>query len=452
MAGFQDLVIFIPGILGSVLEKNGKTVWDLSVRGAYAGTRFSELLLDAPSSRDQDIDDGIKAVRVVDNLGGIPGLWKLGGYSRLRQRLVSDLALRVGENYREFPYDWRRDNRVASSQLAVDARGWLTQWRTLSGNAEAKIWIVAHSMGGLVARYFLECLEGWKDVRSLITIGTPHRGSGKAADFLNKGIDPRLVERFLPGLQTARNFDSVYQLLPIYPFIVDAEGAHKVHDVSIAGIDQARAINAANFHSEIEQARASNLKDSHYRIASPRLSVVVGTDQPTFQSAMIDETGRLVMSNRRDFKDVNLSGDGTVPRVSAIPPGFGEEVATFVCNSHAAIAGDKVSLHHIRSYLMGANVDLNAYRDDVAPKLSLEVADSYSGLEPVEIRAKSSVSEQTLTAVITNPDRGTEVARMTLYRNGDEFVGRAKLQAGFYRSTISLLGREVSDIFWVLDV
>ncbi|UXR92845.1 lipase/acyltransferase domain-containing protein [Agrobacterium tumefaciens] len=452
MAGFQDLVIFIPGILGSVLEKNGKTVWDLSVRGAYAGTRFSELQFDAPSSLDLDIGDGIKAVRVVDNLGGIPGLWKLGGYSRLRQKLVSDLALRVGENYREFPYDWRRDNRVASSQLSVDARAWLTHWRTLSGNAEAKILIVAHSMGGLVARHYLECLEGWKDVRSLVTIGTPHRGSGKATDFLNKGSDRGLVERFLPGLQTARNFDSVYQLLPIYPFIVDAEGAHKVHDVSIAGIDQARAINAANFHSEIEQARASNLKDSHYRIASPRLSVVVGTDQPTFQSAMIDETGRLVLSNRRDFKDVNLSGDGTVPRVSAIPPGFGEEIATFVCNSHAAIAGDKVSLHHIRSYLMGANVDLNAYREDVAPKLSLEVADSYSGLEPVEIRAKSSVSEQTLTAVIANPDRGTEVARMTLYRNGDEFVGRVKLQAGFYRLTISLLGREVSDIFWVLDV
>lgn len=450
MARFPDLVVFIPGILGSVLEKNGKTVWDLSLSGLYNGTRLAELQFDAPGSLDDDIGDGVKAVRVVENMGGIPGFWKLGGYSRLREKLITDLGLRAGENYRDFPYDWRRDNRVASLKLAVKTREWLSHWRTLSGNSEAKIWIIAHSMGGLVARHFIECCEGWRDVRSLMTIGTPHRGSGKAADFLNAGSAPGLIDRFLPGVGISRNFDSVYQLLPIYPFILDVDDAHKVDEIAIAGIDQARARRAAEFHATIQDGHASNLKDPSYLAARPRLSVVIGTDQPTFQSAVIDEGGRLIMMEY-DFKDIDGYGDGTVPRVSAIPIGFGEEVATFVCNSHAAIAGDKVTLHHVRSYLTGASVDLNAYRADGAPRLRLQIADSYLASEPVEIKATSSISEQTVTAIVENVSTEAEVRRATLYRSGEAFVGRIKLPPGLYRATIGLIEREVSDIFWVLD-
>lgn len=37
--------------------------------------------------------------------------------------------------------------------------------------------IVAHSLGGLVARYFIERLDGAKRVGRLVTIATPHRGT-----------------------------------------------------------------------------------------------------------------------------------------------------------------------------------------------------------------------------------------------------------------------------------
>lgn len=39
-------------------------------------------------------------------------------------------------------------------------------------------------MGGLVARYFLEYLEGWRDSSRLVTFGTPYRGSLNALNFL----------------------------------------------------------------------------------------------------------------------------------------------------------------------------------------------------------------------------------------------------------------------------
>jgi triacylglycerol esterase/lipase EstA (alpha/beta hydrolase family) len=47
--------------------------------------------------------------------------------------------------------------------------------RTREG--ELRIDIVAHSMGGLVARYYIERLSGSKHVERLVTIGTPHRGT-----------------------------------------------------------------------------------------------------------------------------------------------------------------------------------------------------------------------------------------------------------------------------------
>ncbi len=52
--------------------------------------------------------------------------------------------------------------------------------RTAYNNNDFKINIVGHSMGGLVARYYIENLEFDQYVDKLITIDTPHWGSGYA--------------------------------------------------------------------------------------------------------------------------------------------------------------------------------------------------------------------------------------------------------------------------------
>jgi len=45
------------------------------------------------------------------------------------------------------------------------------------GPEDGRVDIVAHSMGGVVARYFIEKLGGSAQVGRLITIGSPHRGT-----------------------------------------------------------------------------------------------------------------------------------------------------------------------------------------------------------------------------------------------------------------------------------
>jgi pimeloyl-ACP methyl ester carboxylesterase len=56
-----------------------------------------------------------------------------------------------------------------------------------------RIDLVAHSLGGLVSRYYLQRLGGARRVDRLITLGTPHHGT-HAANFL----PTRLVRQLLP--------------------------------------------------------------------------------------------------------------------------------------------------------------------------------------------------------------------------------------------------------------
>ena len=61
--------------------------------------------------------------------------------------------------------------------------------------------IIAHSMGGIVARYYIQRLEGNKRVRRLITLGTPHKGSKVTALLTVPAAKDMLVEgAFLENL------------------------------------------------------------------------------------------------------------------------------------------------------------------------------------------------------------------------------------------------------------
>jgi hypothetical protein len=170
-------------------------------------------------------------------------------------------------------------------------------------------------MGGLVARYFLECLDGWKDTRMLITFGTPHRGSPNALDCLVNGFAKKIGPFKVFDLTAlVRSLTSVYQLLPIYECVDVGNGRYaRVAETTgeLQGVDLARARSALlDFHRAIErgvQARAP----FPYAIHS-----VVGITQGTQQSARL-VGGQLLVE--QVYKGEDMGGDGTVPRVSATP-------------------------------------------------------------------------------------------------------------------------------------
>ncbi|HEX6922167.1 MAG TPA: hypothetical protein VF314_18255, partial [Actinomycetes bacterium] len=146
-----DVVVLLPGITGSVLRRDGRDVWAVSPGAALqAVLSLGRSIQDLELASD-DADDGVTAPRLVSDVHLVPGLWKIDGYTKVRARLVADLGLVEGENYFDFPYDWRRDNRRAAQRLAEQAPRWLHDWRARSGNRDARLVLVGHSMGGLVA-------------------------------------------------------------------------------------------------------------------------------------------------------------------------------------------------------------------------------------------------------------------------------------------------------------
>jgi triacylglycerol esterase/lipase EstA (alpha/beta hydrolase family) len=63
--------------------------------------------------------------------------------------------------------------------------------QVLAAEQVTEVDIVAHSLGGIVARYFIERLSGSKKVGRLITIGTPHAGTrlGRFAPLIPSARD-----------------------------------------------------------------------------------------------------------------------------------------------------------------------------------------------------------------------------------------------------------------------
>jgi pimeloyl-ACP methyl ester carboxylesterase len=79
-------------------------------------------------------------------------------------------------------YDWRLDNARAALRLAsvVD--------EALRETGAEKAVIVAHGMGGLVARYYCRCLGGEERVLRLVLIGSPSLGIPDAYSQLKAGL------------------------------------------------------------------------------------------------------------------------------------------------------------------------------------------------------------------------------------------------------------------------
>jgi pimeloyl-ACP methyl ester carboxylesterase len=204
----RDVIVLLPGITGSVLQKDDKDVWAFSggaiIRALLSlGGSVKDLALTDDPPDEDDLGDGVTADRVMPDIHLIPGFWKIDGYGKVATAIEEAFDVRRGENFFEFPYDWRRDNRVAARKLARDTHDWLSAWRESSGNDDAKLILVGHSMGGIVSRYFVEVLDGWRDTRMLVTFGTPYRGSLNALGFLVNGMAKKLGF-LLPGSRGAR--------------------------------------------------------------------------------------------------------------------------------------------------------------------------------------------------------------------------------------------------------
>jgi len=444
-----DVVVLLPGITGSVLKKNGKVVW------GFSASTISKALFTLGSSMEEtmalphddpgvdDLGDGIVADALMPDLHLLPGIWKIDGYGKIAEAIKANFAVTEGRNFFQYPYDWRRDNRVSARRLAKAAHGWLSAWRQSSGNAQARLILVGHSMGGLVSRYFLECMEGWKTTKALVTFGTPYRGSLNALDGLANGLKKGPLD-----LSTlARQLTALYQLLPVFECYDAGDGKllRVGETTGIPNVDAAKAAAALAFHREIETAVTQNQKLPQYQSPGYRIYPVVGVAQQTSLSAR-RAGGKVEML--QTYKGEALGGDGTVPRVSAIPIELSANpsAAMYAATQHGSLQNADAVITHLSGLLSGLDLDLGAFRKPKA-QIALEVEDVYFAGEPITVRARPRKAEVKLSATLWRSGVQQPLASAELQPADGDWLGAqfAPPDAGAYRVTVGGADAETAE-------
>jgi len=232
-------VIVIPGLFGSRLRDRatGVEVWPGRATDVLFGDyRRLELQFDLQTLEVRP--DNLEAFGLADQILGhdiygplIRTLRQFGGYV---EGTPGTPVVQGERRYYVFPYDWRQDNVVHARALErlIDAV------RRDYGDPNLRVDVVAHSMGGLIARYYLrfgivDVLEGHGDelvtlygtsrVRKLVLLGTPNMGSvGSLHAFLTgEAIG---LKRIAP--EVLATMPSGYQLFPhpLVTWVIDTEG------------------------------------------------------------------------------------------------------------------------------------------------------------------------------------------------------------------------------------
>ncbi len=352
-------VIFLPGIQGSELHLNGDQVWPPTRRDLLTGYGKVDQLLDPAVTVGPPIRKVCVSVYdgLLDALGQLPN-WSL----------------------ETLPYDWRGDLRdlgrfVAETIAATAAR---------SGGSD--IAIVAHSMGGLIARYALEAasLDGdWRrHVTLLVLIAVPHAGAPLALARIGGNTvegTPGIGEADLVRMSNDPRYPSGYQLLPGLHLPVawnlDAATPLDAYALSDRRLEQAAGLNrsmveaAADFRAQLDWTR---------RPPRTRYVAVVGCGHRSVT--------RFDLSLQRGMLNpvwTDGSGDGTVPTVSA---GALPVPTAYVAANHLGITRHDETLRLIRM-LLGVESPgaVAAQRDGgVRPNVSVDRM-SYRSGDDVEV-------------------------------------------------------------------
>ncbi len=309
----NDLIVVVPGILGSVLRKGRRVVWDSSFQAvASALWDFDRIVADLrlpPGVRDEGPDPrhALTPTGLVSGWHVWPGIWAGAGY----HGLLAGLRARFSEpgQVLEFAYDWRLSNRYSAVRLKAFVADALGAWREHPARRDAEVAFVCHSMGGLVARHYLDNLGGAETASRLITIGTPYAGSMDAVRALAGDVSP--IPRSL--ISAAAGFPSLRQLLPTYRCVRTETGRVAVDQIGLPGITRDMMADARALQAPLRN-----------RPRPYPIHALGGDRQKTWATAQI------VHGTTRYFRtwpsndpigggDPRFVGDGRVPRAAAVP-------------------------------------------------------------------------------------------------------------------------------------
>ena len=339
-------VIFIPGIGGSEFKAGQDIFW--SAPDGHGGTFSRAYSTDELVWVNQNEavklgnDDYFDVLRLKEDgdTPEAPGINLTGnvtpfGYGDI-ESFFTELGYEKNKNFFIYTYDWRKDIRKTKQDLEA----LIEDVKQKSGQPQVNI--VAHSMGGLVARNYISASESASKVNKLITLGIPHLGAVTSLKSLVYGF--AIGRPFGPitigvsGSEVrdiALNLLSFYQLVPskkyfefynnstqqlVSPYY-DHSDIDKNKKTGVLNFNQLRSVfeyfknNVFLFDIATEyRESADKFLDQPNGI---KLFNIVGSNQPTL--GQIKETWYITwpinLIPRRE--EIFINGDDTVPLYSA---------------------------------------------------------------------------------------------------------------------------------------
>lgn len=322
-SGYRRPIILAPGLLGSRLcRPNPRNPAEPVLAWGTLGLLpyMSDLQL------PRDGKDDIRPCGLIREMAFF-GLYTqevyapiIGHLERLGYREDRDLFL--------FAYDWRRsvfDNAEALAAFVREKTG-----------PDQKIDILAHSMGGLIARVYAIKLGGAERIARLFSAGTPFLGSVRFYESIESGWGALNVVMGGIGAfrRTMLSFPSVFELSPRYAVCCEA-GANGTKSFLPNDIEFWRALGWEG----VDPQAMPDLDAAFARI--DELQRIIDTPLPTGVEDVllvgVDQRTphRVAFDGKRGQAAIRIettwNGDGTVvresatiPRAAVHPTSFGE--------------------------------------------------------------------------------------------------------------------------------
>jgi len=241
----QPPVILIHGIMGARLSEkdSGEEIWFGSI-GRLAFSDFSELALEIDPQTLEPVTSNLETSGLADRVAGMDYYGNITRVLEEAGRYQSAVPGAKGNNpdreYYVFTYDWRQDNVITAGRLA----DLIERIKQDHGNPDLKVDLIAHSMGGLVARYYLRYgredvlgnndfpvnYSGAGNVRRVILLGTPSLGSVSSLHAFIQGT--KIGFGRIPT-EVLATMPSVYQLFPhaLHEWLVTPAGTPLERDI-----------------------------------------------------------------------------------------------------------------------------------------------------------------------------------------------------------------------------
>lgn len=256
----------------------------------------------------------------------IPGTGKFGFgpankiYKPLIDGLI-DMGYQKNKNLFVAHYNWRNKNSVSAKESLIPIIN-----KAKQACNSSKVDLVCHSMGGLVARSYIQSKNYRYDVDKLIMIGTPNLGSVKAYCYWQGGVLPyeEAYENFLykalwrgyiwilkiyyredDTLKVLHKYcPSIKELLPSKDY-----GNYLFYEINNRKIY--KSIDSLKIKNDFLNSLNSNIKKLYYK--KIKLYNIVGYGVDTYDKICVKNAGNkdLWLDGKPVYFTFN-SGDGTV--------------------------------------------------------------------------------------------------------------------------------------------